>query len=232
MDLKGKLFYRKKINYEKLIPFGFSYSNNIYYYKKDIANGDFVLKIDIVDGKLTYKVFDKEFDDEYTLINLDKATGEFVGKLREEVKEVLKDIASKCFDDVLFTSDQANRIANYIYSEYKIEPDFPWIKYEAYGVFRNKDNNLWFGLIMDVPDNKLKEGVKGKTVINIKPKKELFLELSKIDGIYPGWHMNKKSWLSVSLDDTLPDEYIESLIDSSYMETLGKKKTRMFPPKK
>ena len=57
MDLKGKLFYRKKINYEKLIPFGFSYSNNIYYYKKDIAKGDFILKIDIVDGKLSYKVF-------------------------------------------------------------------------------------------------------------------------------------------------------------------------------
>lgn len=34
-------------------------------------------------------------------------------------------------------------------------------------------------------------------------------------GIYPAWHMNKKKWISVLLDDTLKDERIFSLIRTS-----------------
>ena len=58
--------------------------------------------------------------------------------------------------------------------------------------YRNKDNNRWYGLIMNVEDNKLGKDVKGRWVINIKPPKHMFNELLKLDNIFLGWHMNKK----------------------------------------
>ncbi|WP_304427702.1 MmcQ/YjbR family DNA-binding protein [Dubosiella newyorkensis] len=40
-------------------------------------------------------------------------------------------------------------------------------------------------------------------------------------GIYPGWHMNKKTWISLVLDGTLTDETIQKLIEESYQATLS-----------
>ena len=41
-------------------------------------------------------------------------------------------------------------------------------------------------------------------------------ELINIDGFYKAYHMNKKSWISIILDNTLDNEIIYSLIDQSY----------------
>lgn len=41
-------------------------------------------------------------------------------------------------------------------------------------------------------------------------------ELIKMDGFYRAYHMNKKSWISIILDNTLDNEIIYSLIDQSY----------------
>ena len=38
--------------------------------------------------------------------------------------------------------------------------------------------------------------------------------------IYPAFHMNKKHWMSILLDETLSDEDIMSLIDQSYQTTV------------
>ena len=35
-------------------------------------------------------------------------------------------------------------------------------------------------------------------------------------GIFPGWHMNKAHWLTVTLDGTVNDEKIKLLVDMSY----------------
>ena len=111
-------------------------------------------------------------------------------------------------------------------------PEYPWEKYPNFGIYRNSENNLWFVLSMDVSDNKLGENVPGRTVINVHIPKELFDKYLQMDNIYPGWHMNKKSWLSVSLNDSLSDELVYELIDISYSQTLNKKKVRKFPPER
>lgn len=36
------------------------------------------------------------------------------------------------------------------------------------------------------------------------------------EGIYPAYHMNKKYWASIILDDTLSDEEVMELIEISY----------------
>ncbi|MCR4879561.1 MAG: MmcQ/YjbR family DNA-binding protein [Bacilli bacterium] len=226
MELIKNIFYNYKVNTKKLLDYGFILYEDIYTYKIDILNDTFEMRITIKNNEVNAKLFDKDTLEEYPLIFMDRVTGEFVGKAREAFQEVLLDVRNKCFNKTLYPSAQANRINKYIKKEYDVDPEFPWAKYTSYGVYRNNSNGLWFGLIMDVMDNKLAPNVKGKVVINIKPNKSLFNDLLKVEGIYPGWHMNKKSWLSISLDDTLSDEFVQSLIDSSYNETVNIKKTK------
>jgi len=54
--------------------------------------------------------------------------------------------------------------------------------------------------------------------INLKvdPKESLKLQDEYEGAITPGWHMNKKHWISVAMDESLDDEFIESLIIGSY----------------
>ena len=42
-------------------------------------------------------------------------------------------------------------------------------------------------------------------VMNLKADPDLIPRLVQADGICPAWHMNKKHWISVLLDDTLED---------------------------
>ena len=41
-------------------------------------------------------------------------------------------------------------------------------------------------------------------------------------GIYPAFHMNKRYWISVVLDDTLSDEEVLELIERSWNLTIKK----------
>lgn len=232
MRIEEEVFYGYQVKEEKLIPFGFEHKDNSYSKSFPILNGEFTVIVSITDGKVTGKVMDESFGDEYALFRNEKAAGEFIGKVKEEFTEILLKIRKACFSKELFPDPQSVRIAKYILDTYGDKPDFPWPKYPYYGVFRNKENNRWYGLIMNIEDNKLGEGVSARSVINIKPTPGLFNELLSIDNIFVGWHMNKKAWLSVSLSDYFPDEYIESLIDMSYNEVDGLSKVRMFPPKR
>jgi len=52
---------------------------------------------------------------------------------------------------------------------------------------------------------------------NIKCDTERIVELQeRYEGIRPGYHMNKRHWISVHFDKDVPDETIESLVRRSY----------------
>lgn len=58
---------------------------------------------------------------------------------------------------------------------------------------------------------------KGETKINLKCDPEWSLELrGEYDSINPGWHMNKKHWNTVILNNDVSDEFAFELIDHSY----------------
>lgn len=65
------------------------------------------------------------------------------------------------------------------------------------------------------------------TSINLKCDPELALELrEQFEGIKPGYHMNKKHWNSVFVNQDVPHSKIYDLIDLSYslvVKTLTKK---------
>lgn len=114
----------------------------------------------------------------------------------------------------------------YIREKYKTEPEYPWIKFPNYEVFRHCDNQKWFALIMDVPKSKL--GIQGQdilTVVNFKCDPIMIGSLRKEHGFFPAYHMSKDSWITVALDGSVAEDKIKMLLDMSFDATGTKKKS-------
>ena len=189
---------------------------NSYIYEKYFLDNEFKAII-IVDnnGTVTGKVYDLQLNEEYTNIRT-KMTGEFVSKVKDEYKNILIDIKNNCYEDNLFINEQANEITRYIKDKYSIDPEFLWEKYPFFGIFRNKNNNKWFALITNVDKSKIDEGNGKVELLNIKLDSNKIKELLQNKGYYEAYHMNKKSWISIILNNTLKDKEIFELIDESY----------------
>ena len=216
--IEDEIFIKKKFDFDKLKSFGFSIVDNKYIYTEDFLDANFKAIIEISDV-LTGKVIDNLSDEEYMPLRIESYDGEYVCKVREAYKTILKRIADICCTDVFFANDQANRITNRIFQTYGVKPDFPWN--DDNGVFRHLDTRKWFSLIMYIKrDALLKDGNSVMVnVMNLKAEEQY-----DIDGIYPAYHMNHKHWISLVLDDTLSDSLIMELVSKSY--NLTKKKRR------
>ena len=139
--------------------------------------------------------------------------------MREEYQEILEDIASKCFIIVPFLSSQANRLADQIKKKYQDNPEFIFKKDPNYGVFRNPHTHKWYALIMNIDGSKLCNIKKEIEIINVKLDDELIPSLLQEDGFYPAYHMSKKNWISIILNDTLSDDEIMKYIIESHKYT-------------
>lgn len=215
--MEYELFKKCVFDYSKLLNYGFKEENNIYYYEKYIIDNNYKICIKIENNNVIGKIYDLIFNDEYLNLNVDSNLS-FNNKIKEEYIKVLKDIKAKCTKESLFVFKQSNEITNYIKRKYKVNPEFLWDKSSSNGVFRNKYNKKWFGIIISVSKDKLDSKYKQEIieVINLKIDEDMIKELIKINGFYRAYHMNKKSWISVILDNTLDNEIIYSLIDQSY----------------
>ena len=111
-------------------------------------------------------------------------------------------------------------LAQYILETYSTEPDYPWLKSPTFAVFRQSSNRKWFALIMDIPRDKLGlPGTELLDIVNLKCDPLLIGSLRRMPGIFPAYHMNKESWISVALDGTVPEEQIKMLLDMCYAAT-------------
>lgn len=107
-------------------------------------------------------------------------------------------------------------ILDYVQQAYGTEPDYPWIKYPDYAVLRHYNNRKWYGVILAVKPAVI--GLKGEQAVDILNLKcdVMFSDLFRHPAIMPGYHMNKKNWISVLLDSDFPKEDLFKLIDLSY----------------
>ena len=80
-NLKNKLKL-KKINYKKLIDFGFKKINDKYIYKKYINDNKFYVEVIYSNNNLISKVIESDDNLEYILVDIESASGEFVSKIK------------------------------------------------------------------------------------------------------------------------------------------------------
>ena len=217
MSLESEIFKKYIPNNNKLIKYGFKKYNNEYKFSRIFMNDTFRADI-VIDGKgqVIGKVIEIELNEEYTNFRMENAIGEFANTVRDEYIKILRDIANSCFEKEEFIFEQTNRITKLINKKYKASPEFLWNKFPGYGVFRNTRSNKWFGIIMNIDRSKIISDKSGEIeVLNVKLD-DVVQNYLGVKGIYPSYHLSKKSWITIILDDTLSDKEIMNLIDISY----------------
>lgn len=218
MTRQEAIFSKKKVIFEKLLATGFIFSKGIYSYQEIILDGDFEVRVRIDQtGHVFSQVYDLDLEEEYTAIHISRATGAFIGQVREAYLAVLERLAETCFVALPFAKDQTNRLAKKIAEEWSDPMDYPFEKHSEYASYRI--GGKWYALIFPLKLAKL--GVTGNKaelsveVVNLKVDPDDMEGLLAQPGVYPSYHMSKKNWISVVLDDSLSDDALWELVARS-----------------
>ena len=102
---------------------------------------------------------------------------------------------------------------------YSVTPEYLWDG-ETHAVFRHPVSNKWFGIIMEVKKKNLHiEGCEcsdeTEDVMNVKANPVLIEDLLHEQTFLPGYHMNKKYWVSIRLE-FVTETVLKKLIDESW----------------
>lgn len=123
----------------------------------------------------------------------------------------------------IFRSEETLRTIRHIRASWGGEPEFLWEKFPDYAVFRRQDNAKWYAVILTVQAGKLGLADEGRTeILDIRADAETMARALDFEHYFPGYHMNKRTWLTVRLDGSVPFGEIAPLIARSY-ELAGKK---------
>lgn len=227
MEIFDNIFYRKSAVPERLLGYGFKSEGKEYIYEKLFSDSSLklVFKADI-DGHIDYKVYEQPDGDYFFQLFSPAFTGEYIGALREELARILEDICENCFEESRFIMPQTERLDRFLLNEYADRSDKPFAKYPTYSVYRFPGNGKWYALLGEVTEKTLRpkslNGEKKAEIINVKIDPERKKELLTIDGIFPAYHMNKDSWITIILDGTVSDETLFSLVSRSRDIIAGK----------
>ncbi len=222
-----EIFKYKKPDDNKLLAYGFKEENGSFTITKEIMNGQFTLIVTINDD-IDYKVIDNDFNEEYVLIKTNSVNNGFIGEVNYEIEQVLNDIRDNCFVSSVLSGPQTRRMIEAIKDKYDADPEFLWDDYGDAAPFRRKDNQKWFALMMTISKKSLIKNSDEKRieVINLKAPVEMVADLITRKNIYPAYHMNKKHWYTIILDDSIDDKSLLDLIDISYQSVAKKSKKK------
>ena len=115
-----------------------------------------------------------------------------------------------------------------VIDRFQINPDYPFAGDFINAVFRRKDNLKWFAIVMTVDAKKLGIGAFGELdIVNMKCTDEDRERLADVENVLPAYHMNKKRWLTVILDEQEDfDTQLIDLVDKSYSLVASSTKKR------
>ena len=216
-----EIFKSYQLNQEKAHDYGFVENSGVWTYSCQILQGDFVMTVSISADNVNFQVFDQETGDLYPQVHMESFKGSFVASVRETCLEILYQIRKACFDVQDFICPQTKRIMAQVQKKYGNQLEYLWEKSPDTAVLRHEGNQKWYALVMRIPWDKLEKGREGLAeAVNIKH--DQVADLLSKKGIYPAFHMNKRYWLSLALDDSLQDEEVIELIERSWNLTVKK----------
>lgn len=208
----GYLISEYKLNHNALIHYGFQWIDTTYIYQKYLNDNDFYAIIKITDDSFYVKVYDSSLDEEYIPFTLKHANGSFVSSIKEDVLNVVEDIIEHCFD---FDS-MKEKVCAYVQNQYQTILECPFKESPAIA-FKTKHKQKWYGLLMNIPYLSLGIEKEGRVdVLNLKNNHDKIIMLIDHKTYFPAYHMNKKYWISVLIDNSLKEKEIYRLIDESY----------------
>ena len=214
-----EIFKSYQFNKEKAHAYGFVENGEVWTYSCQILQGDFYMAVSITPDNVSFQVFDQETGDLYPQVHMESMRGSFVASVREACLEILYQIRKACFDVQDFICPQTKRIMDQIQEKYGDQLEYLWEKSPDTAVLRHEGNQKWYAVLMRIPWDKLEKGREG-LVEAVNLKHDQVADLLSQNGIYPAFHMNKRYWLSLALDDSLQDEEVIELIERSWNLTV------------
>ena len=216
-----EIFKAYQFNSKKAKEYGFVENQGVWTYSSTILQGDFLMKITVEDSDLTFQVFDQETGELYPQVHMESMRGTFVGSVREACLEVLYSIRKACFEVQEFLCPQTKRIMAFVQEKFGNQLEYLWEKSPDTAVLRHEDNQKWYAILMRIPWDRLDKGREG-LVEAVNLKHDCVADLLSQKGIYPAFHMNKRYWISLALDDSLSDDEVLDLLEISWNLTLKK----------
>lgn len=122
-----------------------------------------------------------------------------------------------------YSSSQAQKIIQYIKETYGDDLEFLWANSTS-AIWRNPQNRKWYGVLQQVNPTKfnLPDGCPVET-LGLTADPLTILDLIDNQKIFEAYHMNKKNWLTIILNDSLDLGVIYNLIDGSYKRVSKKR---------
>ena len=216
-----EIFKAYQFNSKKAKEYGFVENQGVWTYSSTILQGDFLMMVTVEDGDLSFHVYDQETGELYPQVHMESMRGTFVGSVREACLEVLYSIRKACFEVQEFLCPQTKRIMALVQEKYGNQLEYLWEKSPDTAVLRHEDNQKWYAILMRIPWDRLDKGREG-LVEAVNLKHDQVADLLSQNGIYPAFHMNKRYWISLPLDDTLTDEKVLELFERSWFLTSKK----------
>ncbi len=220
-----EIFRQYKVDFNKLSDYGFIFQDDSYNFSTNILGEQMNLTLNIHSNEsMQMQVFDLESNEEYTLYLAENASGVFVGEVRKELEKVLLDLRNKCFDKTIFKSKYALQLIEYVKSKYGDSLEFLWEKSPNNAIWRRRDNQKWYCAMLTTKATSI--GIDSDEyveLIDFRENVEIIPTLIDNQNYFAAYHMNKKHWLTIKLDDcSLDFDTIIRHIDNSY--ALAKKK--------
>ena len=128
-------------------------------------------------------------------------------------------------------SSQRERIMRYMQDTYGTEAEYLWADSPDSAVFRHPASRKWYAIIMGVLPERL--GLSGEQVLyvmNVKCSTIMIGSLLSTKGFLPAYHMNKNHWISIVLDNSVPDDQITPLLELSYDSVAPKRRKKRPQP--
>ncbi len=123
-----------------------------------------------------------------------------------------------------FKSEQANKLLSYVAKKYGRDMEYLWARMPDDGIWRRVDNDKWFGGMFHVRKDKIIAGPSADIIeildIRCAPDVIDFIVDKKL--VFPGWHMNKRHWITIVLDGRMELGQIKNLLDNSFELAGGK----------
>ena len=201
---------------ERLLAYGFLKTERGFRYQKPVLDGQFTFEAEVApDGKLRARLWDGASGGEYVLHLVPACEGAFVGEVRESYRAEIDRIREACFESEYFRYSQTAALVKYIREQYGAAPEYLWE--DENFIFRRADNQKWFAAVLPVKRGKLAiEGEGVAEIVNLRVEPSKTAELIDGERYFPAYHMNKKNWISVLLDGSVPEAELFMRVDESY----------------
>lgn len=229
-------FFQNPIDQLRLEELGFLKQGENYHYQEFLEEVELELRLqwDFQASKMDISLWDPLAEADYPLAFIPSSKGAYVGQVREVLWERLGQIERRISQSVKVFSAQAESLLQLAKLRWGWDLEFLWKAHPKAAVFRYGSKQTWFGVVQEIDWVKIDPRKEGPVTI-LTVKSDQVSELLKSHKAYPGFHMNKKYWVSFPLDGRYTlEEILSHLVKSYHMiggdRTLERKMMKILLP--